>query len=307
MAKLGSKQRPAILRVQSRAAAESVVELCEEHGWHFVLGVEPDKPVDVRDLHALLRRDANLVEGDDSGAMEWFSTIRPDVAMKETRSLIVPVGDHRLPADQYVFEELYCDDAACDCRRVMLKVHSLRDGECLATISHSFDPPAAGDPEDLQTFLDPLHPQSDLADVLQAMFEEILLKDDVYMRRLERHYALVKAEPQVAPRHSRMGVSRKVAPRRAVAGRSKAAGQKLRAGNGERAFLFAPDSEEVIADVDRPRWERAIAQAGGAVAVAAAACGIEGVPRGAKVLWGRSASEAMNTFRRWQTDRKRKS
>jgi hypothetical protein len=42
MAKLGTKQRPAIIRVRTEARAKEIVSVFNEHGWQFILGIEPD-------------------------------------------------------------------------------------------------------------------------------------------------------------------------------------------------------------------------------------------------------------------------
>ena len=55
MATLGTKQRPAIVRVQTEARAQEVAALCAEHGWQFILGIEPGKPENIADLTRLLK------------------------------------------------------------------------------------------------------------------------------------------------------------------------------------------------------------------------------------------------------------
>jgi hypothetical protein len=55
MAKLGTKQRPAIVRVRTEARAKEVVSVFNEHGWQFILGIEPDKPENISDLKRLLK------------------------------------------------------------------------------------------------------------------------------------------------------------------------------------------------------------------------------------------------------------
>jgi hypothetical protein len=55
MAKLGTKQRPAIVRVQTEARAKEVASVFNEHGWQFILGIEPDKPENISDLKRLLK------------------------------------------------------------------------------------------------------------------------------------------------------------------------------------------------------------------------------------------------------------
>lgn len=73
---------------------------------------------------------------------------------------------------------------------------------------------------------------------------------------------------------------------------------------GERAFLFDKDVSSCLADVRQDRWEWAISLHGGDVVSAARACGLE-VPSGTKALWGKSAQEAVDTYRRWQKRRQR--
>jgi hypothetical protein len=55
MAKLGTKQRPAIVRVRTEARAKEVASVFNEHGWQFILGIEPDKPENISDLKHLLK------------------------------------------------------------------------------------------------------------------------------------------------------------------------------------------------------------------------------------------------------------
>lgn len=54
MAKLGSKQHPAVLRVQSEERAMELLSLCEDHGWIAIVGVEPDESEDITDLERLI-------------------------------------------------------------------------------------------------------------------------------------------------------------------------------------------------------------------------------------------------------------
>jgi hypothetical protein len=147
-----------------------------------------------------------------------------DVALKETRSLTIsediPDG---LPADDYGFTEWYCVDPACDCRRVLFIVVAHHRGGHLATISHSFDPPGKRALVPEQTFLDPLLPQSELAEDLLELCKDVLMSDTDYCQRLERHYRMVKdaiADPD-HPCHRSLGPddedrARKVARARAI-------------------------------------------------------------------------------------------
>jgi SWIM/SEC-C metal-binding protein len=54
VARIGTERRPAVLRVQTAERAELVMELCQEYGVHFILGVEPDKPEDLTDMQRAL-------------------------------------------------------------------------------------------------------------------------------------------------------------------------------------------------------------------------------------------------------------
>jgi hypothetical protein len=78
----------------------------------------------------------------------------------------------------------------------------------------------------------------------------------------------------------------------------------LRRRRNERAFLFDNDLTRRLGDVDRDEWEFAISISGGDVAAAGLECGISDLPRGAKALWGRSAEEALETYRRWKKKRR---
>ena len=79
--------------------------------------------------------------------------------------------------------------------------------------------------------------------------------------------------------------------------------RNIRKRKNERAFLFTP-AGHLLAEVGRDTWECAISVACGDGANAAEACGLPAMPMGAKALWGRSAMEAWNIYRRWQNRRK---
>lgn len=64
MTRLGSKQRPAIVRVQTQERGEQVMDILRQHDWHFILGVEPDKDEDITDLLKLLHPERFTVRAD---------------------------------------------------------------------------------------------------------------------------------------------------------------------------------------------------------------------------------------------------
>jgi len=54
MAKLGTKEKPIIVRVATEEMGKYVAQQCAEHGWHYIIGLEPDKPEDISDLENAL-------------------------------------------------------------------------------------------------------------------------------------------------------------------------------------------------------------------------------------------------------------
>lgn len=54
MAKLGSEKNPIIVRVANDAQGKYVAQQCTEHGWHYIIGIEPDEPEDISDLDKAL-------------------------------------------------------------------------------------------------------------------------------------------------------------------------------------------------------------------------------------------------------------
>lgn len=54
MSKLGSKKKPAIVRVQTEQRAQEVLALCNSKGWQAIVGIEPDKDEDISDVERLL-------------------------------------------------------------------------------------------------------------------------------------------------------------------------------------------------------------------------------------------------------------
>ena len=67
MATLGSKKKPIILRVQNLNRANEVAAICDDHGWIYILGVEPDKSEDISDLERLLNPPKPQVKNFDVG------------------------------------------------------------------------------------------------------------------------------------------------------------------------------------------------------------------------------------------------
>ena len=60
MAKLGTTKHPIIVRVQTQERAIEVAAICQERGWHYIAGIEPDEPEDLSDLERLLNPAARV-------------------------------------------------------------------------------------------------------------------------------------------------------------------------------------------------------------------------------------------------------
>lgn len=54
MAKLGTKKRPAVVRVQTETRAGEILQLCSANGWQVIVGIEPDKAEDIADVRKLM-------------------------------------------------------------------------------------------------------------------------------------------------------------------------------------------------------------------------------------------------------------
>lgn len=54
MAKLGTEKRPVRFHVKTEERLEEIVSICEENGWQFVGGYEPDEPEDICEVEYLL-------------------------------------------------------------------------------------------------------------------------------------------------------------------------------------------------------------------------------------------------------------
>jgi len=54
VARIGTKERPAIVRVQTEERAEEVLAQCEANGIKVIVGLEPDRPEDISDVGRVL-------------------------------------------------------------------------------------------------------------------------------------------------------------------------------------------------------------------------------------------------------------
>ena len=54
MAKIGTEKRPVRFRVQTEDRMREIATLCDNNGWIFLGGLEPDEPEDICEVEYLL-------------------------------------------------------------------------------------------------------------------------------------------------------------------------------------------------------------------------------------------------------------
>lgn len=133
-----------------------------------------------------------------------FHELFPDVAARETRSVrVFPNSGLGLPAGEYGFLEMYCDERGCDCRRVFFYVVSELGKSVEAVVAWGWETKAFyrewlkyGDEKDVADLQGPIlnlfSPQSKLAPAILNLVRDVLLKDASYVERIKRHYAMFR-------------------------------------------------------------------------------------------------------------------
>jgi hypothetical protein len=135
--------------------------------------------------------------------MAPFFSRFPELAARETRTVKLLEPFAGLPAGEYGFLELYCNEPTCDCRRVLFQVcRADRPNKVLATINYGWESEdfyaqwLHGDRESARELatadLDPLNTQTKLSPALLELFRQILLQDRAYIDRLRGHYRMFK-------------------------------------------------------------------------------------------------------------------
>jgi hypothetical protein len=135
-----------------------------------------------------------------------FYELCPETAKEETRSVTV-MSDAKwgLPAGDYGFVEMFCDEKGCDCRRVMFYVIAAPRGDLRAVIAYGWESREFyakwmrdSDPDDLDNLQGPClnfgSPASVHAPALLEMTKEVLLNDAMYVERVKRHYRMFRAK-----------------------------------------------------------------------------------------------------------------
>jgi hypothetical protein len=123
--------------------------------------------------------------------MMSFESVFPKLAQDECR-VIRAIHHHALKPGTYQFREFYCEEPACDCRRVILRVLWAEGGRTVATINYAFDPPKPPFEDEELIFLDPINPQSEMSEGLLDMFKKMIATDQPYHNRLVSHYEMWK-------------------------------------------------------------------------------------------------------------------
>ena len=54
MAKLGTEKKPVRFRVQTEERMQQIASLCDQKGWKFIGGYEPDEPEDISEVEYML-------------------------------------------------------------------------------------------------------------------------------------------------------------------------------------------------------------------------------------------------------------
>jgi hypothetical protein len=149
----------------------------------------------------------------------------PEIAKRETRSVtILPGSNTAVPAGEYGFVEMFCDEKGCDFRRVFLSVVSASKSDLHAVIAYAWESPAFyakwmgdNDPEIIEALRGPClnfgSPQSAAAPALLNLFKNVLLQDATYVNRIKRHYRMIR-EKVDGPEHRKWQVGKKRRNRR---------------------------------------------------------------------------------------------
>ncbi len=138
-------------------------------------------------------------------AMAPFSARCAKTATTETRALEIMSPGGGIDPGTYMLEELFCDEAGCDCRRVILAVRDIAKPKATpaAHIQFGWEPPAFYArrlSSDLKLAAELKGPsledyaaQGPQAEALLDVAKKLVFSDANYIARLQRHYREYKA------------------------------------------------------------------------------------------------------------------
>ncbi len=128
----------------------------------------------------------------------------PRIAERETRTItVLKHSEFGLPAGDYSFLEMFCDEPGCDCRRIFFYVVSSLRRDVDAVVAWGWEPldfygkwMRDDDSKVLAELKGPTlnlgSPQSHLAPGILEVVEKILLRDEAYVERVKVHYTLFR-------------------------------------------------------------------------------------------------------------------
>ena len=145
-----------------------------------------------------------------------------DLADRETRTITrLQDSASGLPAGQYAFVEMFCDEPGCDCRRVLFTVMDTASGCCEAVINFGWEDVSfyaawmrEDDPDMVVALQGPaLHlgpAQGRHANDILDVAEKLVLSDTAYVARVKRHYAMFREDVEQGNRPGSDGRGTKI-------------------------------------------------------------------------------------------------
>ncbi|MFH0876289.1 MAG: hypothetical protein V1859_10210 [archaeon] len=130
--------------------------------------------------------------------MELFANRFPEIAEKETRCIMLPIGG-KLPAGSYYFPVSFCNEKNCDCRRAFINV--IYEEEPIATIGFGWEDIKFYEKwaEDKSMAKDLKGPvleftgiRTKYSEKALSLFKEVLMNDKIFLERLPKHYKIFK-------------------------------------------------------------------------------------------------------------------
>ena len=127
----------------------------------------------------------------------------PEIADRETRAVMLLQKSSGLAPGDYSLLEMFCDEADCDCRRVMFCVVSSHTKDVEAVVGYGWESRDFyakwmhdDDPDVIDELRGPIlnlaSPQSKLAPAILELIETVVLQDQAYIERVKRHYVLFR-------------------------------------------------------------------------------------------------------------------
>jgi hypothetical protein len=149
-----------------------------------------------------------------------FDRLYPEVAQRETRNIAFLGSAPNKPQGSYILHEMYCDEAGCDCRRVMLYVTSMEDGGLEAVIAFGWEDEdfyrrwyGQDDPQIAAVMKGPNlnlgSPTTKHSEELLSTIADTVLSEPSYVERLQRHYEMFRGKIDAPPEPVR-NVGRKI-------------------------------------------------------------------------------------------------